>query len=184
MAEDVLAHQVVLVGLRDLEFKATGGTLTDIAGAMELTIDLQGDDQLVKGDDSVVVYAAQQTHAKVTVKQAILDIKARAALLGHTAAETGTTPEVTYTYEAKSGAIPEGALTGSVSYVKGISGVSGTVPADAHFVIHRFTVDPNSVKDSLKIGEKNTVEFSGTAIPNSSGVIYTILFHEKATAIT
>ena len=180
---DVLAHQVVLVGLRDLEFKVSS-TLTPIEGAMELTIDLQGDDQLVKGDDSVVCYSAQQTHAKVTVKQAILDIKARAALLGHTATEAGASPNVVYTYEAKEGLIPSGTLTGQVAYVKGVTGISGTVPADAHFVIHRFTVDPNSVKDSLKIGEKNTVEFSGTAIPNSSGVIYTILFHEKATAIT
>ena len=151
---------------------------------MELTIDLQGDDQLVKGDDSVVCYSAQQTHAKVTVKQAILDIKARAALLGHTATESGATPEVVYTYEAKTGLVPEGTLTGLVKHVKGVTGVTGTVPADAHFVLSKFTVDPNSVKDGLKIGEKNTVEFSGTAIPDSDGVIYSIIFHETATAIT
>ena len=180
---DVLAHQVVLVGLYDLEFKVST-TLTPIEGAMELTIDLQGDEQLVKGDDGVIAYAAQQTHAKVTVKQAVLDLAARAALLGHTATESGTTPEVTYTYEAKAGAIPEGALTGQVQYIKGITGVSGTVPKDAHFSIPLFTVDPNSVKDSLKIGEKNTVEFSGTAIPDSSDVIYKIIFHETYTAIT
>ena len=180
---DVLAHQVVLVGLRDLEFKVTGGTLTDIKGAMELTIDLQGDEQLVKGDDSVVAYAAQQTHAKVTVKAAVLDLAARAALLGHTATESGATPEVIYTYEAKTGAIPEGTLTGQVQYVKGVTGITGTVPKDAHFVLPKFTVDPNSVKDSLKIGDKNTVEFSGTAIP-SSGVIYSIIFHQTATVIT
>ena len=180
---DVLAHQVVLVGLYDLEFKVSS-TLTPIEGAMELTIDLQGDDQLVKGDDSVVCYAAQQTHAKVTVKQAILDLKARAALLGHTATESGATPNVVYTYEAKTGAIPEGTLTGLVKYVKGVTGITGTVPADAHFVLAKFTVDPNSVKDGLKIGDKNTVEFSGTAIPNSSGVIYSIIFHETYTAIT
>ena len=180
---DVLAHQVVLVGLKDLEFKV-GATLTPIKGAMELTIDLQGDDQLVKGDDSVVCYSAQQTHAKVTVKQAILDIEARAALLGHTATEAGETPNAIYTYEAKAGLVPEGVLTGLVKYVKRVTGVTETLPADAHFVLPKFTVDPNSVKDSLKIGDKNTVEFSGTAIPNSSGVIYTILFHEKSTAIS
>ena len=180
---DVLQHQVVLIGLKDLEFKV-GATLTPIKGAMELTIDLQGDDQLVKGDDSVVCYAAQQTHAKVTVKQAILDINASAALLGHTAVESGTTPNVIYTYEAKAGLVPEGTLTGLVKYVKGVTGVTGTLPADAHFVLPKFTVDPNSVKDDLKIGDKNTVEFSGVAIPDSSGVIYKILFHETYTAIT
>jgi len=180
---DVLQHEVVLVGLKDLEFKV-GDTLTKIRGIMELSVDMQGDDQLVKGDDGVIAYAGEKTHAKVSVKQAVMSLTSRAALLGDTATESGATPDVIYTYEAKEGLLPEGVLTGLVKYVKGITGATGTLPADTHFIFPQFTIDPNSVKNGLKIGDKNTVEFSGTAIPDSDGVIYKILFHETYTAIT
>ncbi|NLH60636.1 MAG: hypothetical protein GX452_04455 [Ignavibacteriales bacterium] len=180
---DVLQHEVVLIGLKDLEFKV-GSTLTKIRGIMELSIDMQGKDQLFEGDDGVISYAAQKTHAKVSVKQAVMSLISKAALMGDTAVESGTTPNVVYTLEVKEGMVPTGILTGQVRYVKGITGITGTLPADAHFVLPVFTVDPSSVKDGVKLGEKNTVEFAGTAIPDSNGVIYKILFHETATPIT
>lgn len=180
---DVLMHEVVLVGLRDLEFKV-GATLTKIGKAMELSIDGLGDDQLSKGDDRVVAYGAQKTHAKVSIKTASLSLNAKAALTGDTVVESGTTPNVVATYQFKAGAVPTGTLTGQVAYVQGVTGLTGTLPKDAHFVFTNFTIDPNSFKIGLKIGDKNTVDFSGTVIPDASDVIFQILLHETATTIT
>lgn len=180
---DVLQHDVVLIGLKEIKFKV-GAVLTPIKGAMELTIDLQGQTQLVEGDDGVIAYAAEKTYAKITVTEAILSVDARAALLGDTATESGTTPNTILTYEIKSGLVPSGTLTGKVSYVKNITGATATLPKDAHFVIPSFTVDPSTVSESTKINEKGTYKFSGVAIPDSSGVIYKILLHETDTDIT
>jgi len=60
----VLQHDVVLIGLKEIKFKV-GEVLTPIKGAMELTIDLQGQTQLVEGDDGVIAYAAEKTYAKL-----------------------------------------------------------------------------------------------------------------------
>lgn len=180
---DVLMHDVVLVGLNDLQFKV-GATLTDIKGAMELTIDMQGQSQLIEGDDGVIAYASQKTYAKITIAEAILSIPARAALFGDTAAESGVTPNTVYTYEIKAGLMPSGLLTGKVKYVKSITGATGTLPADCHFIIPVFTVDPSTFSESVKINDKATYKFSGIAIPDSSKIIYKIVAHETDTAIT
>lgn len=179
---DVLMHSVVLIGLTDLEFKV-GATLTKIKGAMELNIDGVGDTQLPKGDDRVLAQSAQKTNAKVTIKSAVLSLAARAALFGDTVAESGVTPNIIVTYEFKAGAIPEGILSGQVKYLKDITGETGTLPNDAHFIIPKFMVDPNSLKDGVKMGDKPTYDLSGTAIPDASDVIYRILLHETATPI-
>jgi len=180
---DVLSHEVVLIGLKDLEFKV-GATLTKIKGAVALSIDTVGKDQLVEGDDGIIAYAAQKMHAKVSVTQAIMSLTSKAALQGDTVTESGTTPNVIATFEVKEGMIPTGTLTGQVKYIKGATGFTGTLPADAHLVMPAFTLDPNSMKDGFKLGEKNTIDFAGTVIPDSSGIIYKILFHETATPIT
>jgi hypothetical protein len=178
-----LQQEVVLIGLKDLEFKV-GSTLTKIRGALELTIDVAGDNQLVRGDDSVIAYAAQKTYAKITVKQAVVSLKALAALTGDTVTETGTSPNTVDTYAVLAGAVPSGTLTGQVKFVKNITGASGTLPGDAHIIIPVFTIDPNSLKIGVKIGTENSIDFAGVAIPDANGIIYQIVFHETATAIT
>ncbi|MGC9100856.1 MAG: hypothetical protein ACP5HC_06330 [Caldisericum sp.] len=179
----VLQQEVVLIGLKDLEFKV-GTTLTKIRGALELSIDMAGDNQLIKGDDGVIAYAAQKTYAKVSIKQAVMSLTALAALTGNTVTETGTSPNTVDTFSVTSGMVPSGTLTGQVKFVKSITGVAGTLPGDAHIVIPVFTIDPNSLKIGVKIGNENSVDFSGVAIPDTNGVIYQIVFHETATNIT
>ncbi|MGC9001250.1 hypothetical protein [Caldisericum sp.] len=179
----ILQQEVVLIGLKDLEFKV-GTTLTKIRGAMELSIDVAGDNQLIRGDDGVIAYAAQKTYAKVSVKQAVMSLTALAALTGNTVTETGTTPNTVDTFSFTAGAVPSGTLTGQVKFVKSITGVSGTLPADAHIVIPIFTIDPSSLKIGVKIGTENSVDFAGVAIPDANGIIYQIVFHETETAIT
>lgn len=180
---DVLNHDVVIIGIKDLKFKV-GATVTDIMGAKSLTIDLKGATQKPEGDDSTIAYAAQKRDAEVTVTQAVLSLTAKAALLGDTVVETGVTPNVIATLDVHEGLCPSGILTGQGTLIKNPTGATGTKPADVHFVIPVFTCDPNKVKEDFKIGDAIVVDFGGVAIPDASGHIYSILEHETLTAIT
>jgi len=178
-----LAKQVAIVGITDAKFKI-GANLTDIGGIEEIDIDFDGDEQLVKGDDGVIAYVSNKTHAKVTVKSAILDVKAIAALTGDVVTDTGTTPNQISTLAMKSGVTQIGTLEGQATIIQGLQGATDTTPADVHFKIPVFRMTANSLKLSSKIGNASGFDFAGVAIPDSSGIILSIVLNETKTAIT
>jgi hypothetical protein len=178
-----LAKQIVIVGITDAKFKI-GANLTDIGGIEELDLDFEGEDQLVKGDDGVIAYISSKTNAKVTVKSAILDLKAIAALTGDTITDTGTSPNQISTLDLKAGVTQIGTLEGQATIVQGLQGVTDTTPGDVHFKIPVFRMTANTLKLSAKIGNALSFDFAGVAIPDSTGKIASIILNETKTTIS
>jgi len=178
-----LSTQIAMVGITDAKFKV-GSTLTDIGGIEELDIDFEGIEQLVQGDDGVIAYIAAKTAAKVTAKSAILDVTAISALTGDTLSTSGTSPNQIATLAIKTGTPPSGTLEGQATIIQGLQGASSTTPADVHFKIAVFRINPATLKLSMKIGTASGFDFSGVAIPDSTGAIVTITLNETKTSIS
>ena len=179
-----LAKQLSIVGITDGKFKPEGATAsTDIFGIESLDLDFDGFTQQAEGDGKVISYQSLKKGAKVTVKNAIMDLKAFAALTGDVVTDAGVTPSQTSTLNFTTASAPYGVLEGQGTIIDLPQGVTDTKPADIHFKLPVFKLDTGSLKFGLAIGKVQGFDFSGYAIPDGTGIIATIALNETAVPI-
>lgn len=97
---DALKGALTWIGLDDASIKITGGSETDLPGVESISIKPGMWNAIVRGDNIVIAQAAGWTgECEITFTNAVLSQRAVLTLLGITAAETGTTPNIILTSE-------------------------------------------------------------------------------------
>lgn len=165
-------------GIADLKIYVltgdTPGSAIDVPGVQALEWSVESDSEELRGDNQVLAVVRDAKTLTGTIRTAMTNLDAMAAMIGGTVTSTGTTPNVVDTLEV-------GAAS-DAKYIKIVGQTPGLGGGAYRVTIHKALVT-SGPGGSLADGEFSIPEFEFSAAASASGNLMSHAQYETLTAI-
>jgi hypothetical protein len=174
-----LATTALPYGMRDIRISTLNDdgslqTPVDLPNAQVLSFSEAEDFEELRGDDQVVALRGKGPKVEWSLEAGGITLAAYKAIVGGTNTTTGSTPNQVKTYR-KLG-------TDARPYFKAEGQSISDSGGDFHSILYKARASEN-IEGSQEDGKFWITKLGGTAIPNTSGILYDFVQNETATAI-